>query len=54
MQKLLYDSSSLIKAFKERKVDLLDGNYIQWLTIYEVLNPSRRRYVFLNPSQKAR
>jgi len=38
VQRLLYDSSSLIKALKEREVDILAGNYIQWLTIYEVSN----------------
>jgi hypothetical protein len=38
VQGLLYNSSSLMKALKERKVDLLAGNYIQWLTIYEVSN----------------
>jgi len=38
MNKLLFDASSLLKALKEKRVDLLRGNYIQWLTIYEVLN----------------
>jgi len=39
VQKLLYDPSSLIKVLEEMKVDLLAGNYIQWLTIYEASNP---------------
>lgn len=34
----LFDSSSTIKALKLRKVDVLVGGYIQWLTIYETLN----------------
>ncbi len=34
----LFDSSSIIKALKLRKVDVLVGGYIQWLTIYETLN----------------
>ena len=38
VSKLLFDASSLLKVLKEKRVDLLRGNYIQWLTIYEVLN----------------
>ncbi len=38
MSRLLFDSSSLIKALKQGRVDLLARNYIHWLTIYEVLN----------------
>jgi predicted nucleic acid-binding protein len=34
----LFDSSSIIKALKLGKVDVLVGGYIQWLTIYETLN----------------
>jgi predicted nucleic acid-binding protein len=34
----LFDSSSVIKALKLGKVDVLVGGYIQWLTIYETLN----------------
>ena len=35
---LLFDASSLIYALKLRKVETLYDNYIQWLTIYEVIN----------------
>jgi len=38
MPSYLFDSSSLVKALKLRKVNLLARNYIQWLTVYEVLN----------------
>lgn len=34
----LFDASSLIYAFKLRKLDVLIGNCIQWLTMYEVIN----------------
>jgi predicted nucleic acid-binding protein len=34
----LFDSSSIIKALKLGKVNVLVGGYIQWLTIYETLN----------------
>jgi predicted nucleic acid-binding protein len=34
----LFDASSIIKALKLGKVDVLIGSYIQWLTIYETLN----------------
>ncbi|AFK51481.1 hypothetical protein TCELL_1058 [Thermogladius calderae 1633] len=35
---LLFDSSSLLYALKERRLDLLRRNYVQWLTFYEALN----------------
>ena len=35
---LLFDASSLIYALKQKKLDVLCDNYIQWLTIYEVIN----------------
>jgi len=38
MRGLLFDASSMIKAIKERRVDLLIKGNIQLLTIYEVLN----------------
>ena len=38
MKELLFDASSMIRAIKERKVDLLIKGNIQPLTIYEVLN----------------
>ncbi len=38
MKKLLFDASSFIHALKIGRIDLLNDNYIQWLTIYEVLN----------------
>ena len=38
MIKLLFDASSLIRALKESTIDLLRKNYIQWLTVYEILN----------------
>jgi predicted nucleic acid-binding protein len=34
----LFDSSSIIKALKLGKVNVLVGGYIQWLTINETLN----------------
>jgi len=34
----LFDASSIILALKLRRIRLLAGNYIQHLTIYEVLN----------------
>lgn len=37
-RRFLFDASSLIYALKLKRLDLLDGNCIQWLTIYEVLN----------------
>jgi len=37
-QNLLFDASSLICALKQKKLDVLCDNYIQWLTIYEVIN----------------
>ncbi|MEM4230185.1 MAG: type II toxin-antitoxin system VapC family toxin [Thermoproteota archaeon] len=38
MAKYLFDASSLVYALKLKRLDLLDGNYVQWLTVYEVLN----------------
>jgi predicted nucleic acid-binding protein len=38
MNGLLFDASSLLKAFKENRLDLLRRSYIQRLTIYEALN----------------
>jgi len=35
---MLFDASSLIYAIKLRKVEVLYGNYVQYLTIYEVIN----------------
>ena len=35
---MLFDASSLIYAIKLRKVEILYGNYVQYLTIYEVIN----------------
>lgn len=34
----LFDASSLVKALKEVKLVPLDGQALQWLTVYEVLN----------------
>ena len=36
--KLLFDASSVIYALKLRSLKVLYDNYIQWLTIYEVVN----------------
>ena len=36
--KLLFDTSSVIYALKLRSLKVLYDNYIQWLTIYEVVN----------------
>ena len=36
--KLLFDASSVIYALKLRSLKALYDNYIQWLTIYEVIN----------------
>lgn len=36
--KLLFDASSIIYALKLRSLKVLYDNYIQWLTIYEVVN----------------
>jgi len=36
--KLLFDASSVIYALKLRSLKVLYDNYIQWLTIYEVIN----------------
>lgn len=37
----LFDSSSIIKALKEIKLTPLDGQALQWITIYEVINAIR-------------
>lgn len=37
-ENMLFDASSLIYAIKLRKVEVLYGNYVQYLTIYEVIN----------------
>jgi predicted nucleic acid-binding protein len=34
----LFDSSSLVYAVRLKRIDVLAGNYIQELTVYEVLN----------------
>jgi predicted nucleic acid-binding protein len=34
----LFDASSFIKALKLGRPEVLVDNYVQWLTIYEVLN----------------
>ena len=36
--RLLFDASSIIYALKLRRVEILHENYIQHLTVYEVLN----------------
>ena len=36
--KLLFDASSVIYALKLRSLKTLYDNYLQWLTIYEVIN----------------
>ncbi len=38
MGKYLFDTSSVIKAIKDNMVEVLIDGYIQWLTIYEILN----------------
>jgi len=37
-EKLLFDASSVIYALKLRSLRALYDNYIQWLTVYEVVN----------------
>jgi len=37
-EKLLFDASSLIYALKLKCIGILHGNYIQHLTVYEILN----------------
>ena len=34
----LFDASSLIYALKLKNIDTLHGNYIQYLTLYEIIN----------------
>jgi len=36
--KYLFDASSLLYTLKLRKIDVLQGNYVQWLTLYESIN----------------
>ncbi|MGC8622207.1 MAG: type II toxin-antitoxin system VapC family toxin [Caldisphaera sp.] len=38
MTKYVYDASSIIKALKMKRIDILAANYIQQLTIHEILN----------------
>ena len=38
MPDLLFDASSLVKVLKLGRVELLYRSYVQWLTLYEVLN----------------
>ncbi len=38
MKQLLFDTSSLVYALKLRNLSILHDNYIQWLTIYEIIN----------------
>lgn len=44
----LFDSSSIIKAFKEIKLEPLGGQAIQCLTIYEVLNAIWKEFTLLH------
>ncbi len=34
----MFDASSLLYTLKLRKIDFLQGNYVQWLTLYESIN----------------
>ncbi|RLE85419.1 MAG: VapC toxin family PIN domain ribonuclease, partial [Thermoprotei archaeon] len=36
--KFLFDTSSMLYALKLKKLRVIYGNYIQWLTVYEVTN----------------
>ncbi len=36
--KYLFDASSLLYSLKLRKINVLQGNYVQWLTLYESIN----------------
>ena len=38
MKKLLFDASSLLKALKDGRLELVEGGFLQWLTVYEALN----------------
>ncbi len=38
MEKFLFDASSIVYSLKLRKIRILAGNYVQWLTVYEVVN----------------
>lgn len=44
----LFDASSIVKAIKYRKLSIIAGNYIQCLTIYEVLNAIWKEYRLLS------
>ena len=49
----LFDSSSLVYALKLKRIGVLAGNYIQELTIYEVLNALwKETYVLRKMSRK--
>jgi len=36
--KYLFDASSLIYALKLKKLEVLHGNFTQWLAMYESIN----------------
>lgn len=38
MKKLIFDTPSIIYVIKRKAIDIVIDNYIQWLTLYEVLN----------------
>jgi predicted nucleic acid-binding protein len=46
----LFDASSFIKALKLGRPEVLVDNYVQWLTIYEVLNALWREAYLLKPA----
>ena len=49
----LFDSSSLVYALRLKRIGVLAGNYIQELTIYEVLNALwKETYVLRKMSRK--
>jgi len=49
----LFDSSSLVYAVRLKRIGVLAGNCIQWLTVYEVLNALwRETYVLRKISRK--
>ena len=47
-EKFLFDASSIIYALKLKNMRLLHGNYIQWLTIYEVINALWKEVTIFN------
>lgn len=47
MLKYLFDASSVIKALKLRRVDILVKSYVQQLTLYEVINTFRKECYLL-------